>query len=113
MVASAPRCPARLIFTISSNKSIGFRHSSAAQPLLAVPPCLLLLQPTAHPSCCQCSSLSGHYSVRVDTVQPLRWTERGHESDRVSSACSDASLHICALAIVFPPLHLRPVPRQR
>src|SRR5215470_12923941 len=44
MVARAPRCPPRLIFTISSNRSTGF----------------LSCQPTARFPCCQCASLSGH-----------------------------------------------------
>src|SRR5262245_61049707 len=46
MVASAPRCPPRLILTISSNRSTGS----------------LSCQPTARHSCCQCGSLSGHPS---------------------------------------------------
>src|SRR5579859_1318883 len=44
MVASAPRCPPRRIFTISSNRSTSFLSS----------------QPTARHSRCQCASFSGH-----------------------------------------------------
>src|SRR5215472_13902497 len=44
MVASAPRCPPRRIFTISSNRSTGF----------------LSCQPTVRLSCCQSVSLPGH-----------------------------------------------------